>query len=512
MESLTEEEEEEEGGSDEGRLQWHDSEGGGLRCCLSPLAIAFACGCVCRFRIRFVVSKFSAMSSASSSDSMFPSPPSFGSAQGSAARRPARLAAGSAVEGYSAWSVAAVGALALGAGFLVAFNLARRKALAKDSPPGISSSDLPSVWEAILKEHEARANAKKAATAAPAAAASMATAAAASSSASTAHSSSVDLSSLVFRDPTLADLDACTSQTIESFDRFNASVGLGPEFPPGDLAKDIIRDCITYESGWIAVDPKSGAVMGAVWNDETDLAEGAVGCGPWSSRWGALQAGIGKALIVGVCSRSIRHGARSLRLIQVSANNTSLALYSSLGFESREPLLAWKGLLARSFCEAAVARGEEGGFSLRAMTPADVDRCDAMHLECNGISRAVSLRKQVTSPGWGGGPCGQGMFVVVRRGRIEGFLSGTMAPHFALAKSMEALQFLYAAVHLAAHEAGAASSPPPYFHTCLRLYPDLTRWLLKGGVKIFRQVNLMVLGEWQPIQQDRYVYCPSIMY
>lgn len=51
----------------------------------------------------------------------------------------------------------------------------------------------------------------------------------------------------------------------------------------------------------------------------------------------------------------------------------------------------------------------------------------------------------------------------------------------------------------------------PVIHTCLRLYPALTRWLLNGGMMVWRADNLMVLGEWQPIPHDKLVYLPSIM-
>lgn len=52
----------------------------------------------------------------------------------------------------------------------------------------------------------------------------------------------------------------------------------------------------------------------------------------------------------------------------------------------------------------------------------------------------------------------------------------------------------------------------PFMHTCSRLYPEVDRWLLQSGVRIHRANNLMVLGEWQPIVHERFIYAPNIEY
>jgi len=400
-------------------------------------------------------------------------------------------------------AVACTAAAALAAGAAIAYGYLAKRSLRRDSPP--APENLRLHWQSILDAQEEKQR-RKAAKAGAAAGAAVPV---------VSGSGEVDLADLEFRSPTAGDVDAVTAQTMESFNSFNASVGLAPEFHPESFARMVMEGCIAGDEGLIAVRRGDGACMGAVFNDEADIEEGAVGCGPWSARWGATQAGVGRALVTQIVSRSVRHGASSIRLIQIAANNTSMALYTSLGFDTREPLMAWKGALRADFVAAELARGAAMGFSTRPIEPRDIAAIDAIHTECNGISRKRSLLAEASSE-----RTRRDTFLVVLDGkkRIVGYTTGLSPINHSVAKSDAALYYVLAAAH-AAHAAALAADPsnpylqrPPYQHTCVRLYPALTRWMLDGGMRCSRQVNLMVLGAWQPIQHDRFIYCPSINY
>jgi hypothetical protein len=179
--------------------------------------------------------------------------------------------------------------------------------------------------------------------------------------------------------------------------------------------------------------------------------------------------------------------------------------------------MAWKGMLRPDFIAAELALAREQGFLVRQLTLDDVAAANKLHEECNGISRLKSLHNDVQ-----GAYMPSAVLVVVSskapKGKLLGYSTGAGAIHHAVATSLPALKALYAAqheqLHLAAAEARAAGKTVQnaYQHTCIRLYPELTRWLISGGMRAYRQVNLMVLGEWQPIACDRFVYSPSIMY
>jgi len=398
--------------------------------------------------------------------------------------------------------LAATGAGAFALGALIGYNLLRRRMLARDSPP--APANPTAYFEKLLQEQDAR-RARRAAGGASAAAS------------AGAGSALISASDLEFRVPVAADAHAITEQVTTAFDGFNASVGMSSEFGSFEFALSVLEGAIQNDQAIIAVRKSDGKVMGSVFNDENDIEDGAVGCGPWSARWGELNSGVGGELVRRIVAQSLRHGARSLRLIQIGANNTSFSLYSSLGFVVREPLMAWRGWLRPEFIESELARTRALGFTTRQMVLSDVAAANRLHEQCNGISRLRSLQNDVS------GPYLPACVVAVfdERQRLVGYITGLGAMQHAVATSMDAMKALYAAAHAglveAVAEAVAAGKPNPalagaYQHTSLRLYPELTQWMIAGGMRAYRQVNLMVLGEWQPIAHERFVYSPSISY
>lgn len=226
-----------------------------------------------------------------------------------------------------------------------------------------------------------------------------------------------DSEAYTIRAPTMADAEAVGLQTHHSFNNFNESVGLPFEFPTRACTIGLMTWCIQHSQGLIAVRDRDGEVLGSVFNDECDLGvptlestgsdEGnsistypnqglpaAVRCGPWSAAWSSRNAGVGRALLHSLISQSLRHGAKSLRLIQVSSNNASLSLYTSLGFESREPVAMWSGRMKEGAVEE-VLKKYEGQYQVRPLTLADVADCDSMHMVALGITRAPSMRREL---------------------------------------------------------------------------------------------------------------------
>ena len=97
--------------------------------------------------------------------------------------------------------------------------------------------------------------------------------------------------------------------------------------------------------------------------------------------------------------------AVGVRLVQDAFNTRSVALYASLGFDVREPLLLMRGT-PRS--------RPSPDFSVRPMTQDDVSACMALCMNVHGTERSSELRNaiQLFTP-----------FVVERGSRVTGYLS-----------------------------------------------------------------------------------------
>lgn len=404
----------------------------------------------------------------------------------------------------------------LGGGAL-AYALAKRLLTKRDAPLGAANID--DHFRGLVEAHIRKRQAKAAASGAAAAA---------------------EEDDVIIRAPTAEDTEAVALQTHDSFNNWNKSVGLPPEFPTMDLTRWVIGDCIANDLALIAVSKSTGEVLGSVFNYEVDIEGGAVSCGPWSAKWGSLQQGTGRKLVESIVATSIRHGAKSIRLIQIQANLTSLSLYTSLGFVIREPLTVWAGMLRKDALDAAIAEGVALDYTVRPMLESDVPACDALHRDALGITRKNTLINDVRED------TRAKIVVLDRKGNImsdeaklarvqrhggwrhscigsrslsplsvpllpSGYNTGMSVVSHTLVTSPLVFRFVIAHAQLL-HRARQPETVFPTLHTCTRLYPELDRWLLNSGARVHRTVNLMCLGEWQPIKHDKYVYGSTICY
>ena len=113
------------------------------------------------------------------------------------------------------------------------------------------------------------------------------------------------------------DLNAAADICIAAFNPFNASVGLGPEFPPRELV-DIPYTLYAPGAeggengfaGFVCVDG-SDSIVGA---NLLDFRDGVGGIGPVSS----VASGAGKLLMRAAMKEAAERGVRSVRLLQVA--------------------------------------------------------------------------------------------------------------------------------------------------------------------------------------------------
>jgi hypothetical protein len=170
-----------------------------------------------------------------------------------------------------------------------------------------------------------------------------------------------------------------------------------------------------------------------------------------------------------------------VRLVQISYHNRSLSLYAKLGFDVRETFAAMYGPpLAEVY----------PGYDIRVGTPADAAACNALCVRVHGHDRAGELHPALE----------RGKVRIVERlGRVTGYATGIGYFGHAVAETNDDLQALIAA---------APAFGTPGFIVPLG-NPDLFRWCLAQGFRVFFVMNLMTIGLYQ---EPRGAYLPSIGY
>jgi hypothetical protein len=205
--------------------------------------------------------------------------------------------------------------------------------------------------------------------------------------------------------------------------------------------------------------------------------------GPISVDPALQEGGVGRRLMEAVLERGER--AHAVRLVQDAFNPTSMALYASLGFEVREPLV----------CMGGTPRGTpDVDVEVRALLKEDLDACAALCEKVHGITRTEELRLGIgrLQP-----------MVALRDGRVTAYASSLVfwpAAH-GVAESERDLRGLI--------QGASASSGQPVGFLLPTRCASLFRWALAEGLRIVKPMTLMTRG---PYQEPTGSYFPSVGY
>jgi predicted N-acetyltransferase YhbS len=205
------------------------------------------------------------------------------------------------------------------------------------------------------------------------------------------------------------------------------------------------------------------------------------GIGPITVDPGVQDSAIGRGLMERVLERARERRFAGVRLVQAAFHNRSLALYTKLGFDAREPL---------SVLQGRPLGVEIAGHSVRPATEADLEACNQLCRRIHGHDRSAELL----------GAIRQGTATLVERGgEIVGY--ATMIGFFghAVGESNDALKALIGA---------APAFPGPGFLLPTR-NAELFRWCLGQGLRIVQPMTLMSLGLYN---EPAGAFLPSILY
>src|SRR5271168_3814287 len=189
---------------------------------------------------------------------------------------------------------------------------------------------------------------------------------------------------VVVRTGAPGDVPACGQICYDAFTAINTAHGFPPDFPNPEVAAGLISSMFSNPDYYCVVAEIDGRIVGSNGLDESAIIRGV---GPITIHHEAQNMGVGRLLMQAVMDRARGRGAAGLRLVQAAFHNRSLSLYTSFGFDVREPLSCLQGQTR----ERSVP-----GCQVRPATPADEDACNSLSCRVHGFDRAVELAKAVS--------------------------------------------------------------------------------------------------------------------
>ena len=262
----------------------------------------------------------------------------------------------------------------------------------------------------------------------------------------------------------------------EAFKDLSDRHGFPSDFASVEFAQQIVGMLVSQENvysiGAFDGDAAKGSNFINMWGE-------VAGIGPISVDLAAQGEGIGRKLMDDVIAAAREQGHGMIRLCQDSFNMQSLALYTAMGFDTREPL---------AYLALSSVGSPDPGF--RPATAGDFDQMDELCQSVYRISRRGEYEVFLA--------LGFPMFVL-DRGQIAGYHIGTALGH-GVAETTEDLLTLFAGYGATA--SGAHSFVPIRDGA-------LYRGALAAGHRNIKVMNLMSLG---PYEEPQGTYAPSAMF
>jgi predicted N-acetyltransferase YhbS len=268
---------------------------------------------------------------------------------------------------------------------------------------------------------------------------------------------------IVVRTATPEDSLAAGQICFNAFSAINAAHNFPCDFPNPQVATGVLSMMFSSPGFYCVVAEHDGRIVGSNCLDERSVIRGV---GPITIDPGVQNLGVGRKLMQAAMDRASKRSAAGVRLVQAAFHNRSLSLYTSLGFDIREPLSCVQGqTLERSV----------PGCAVRPAKPDDVNACNALSQRVHGFDRGVDLAQAIE----------QGTARVVERaGRVTGYTTHLAYFGHSTAEANADLQALIAS---AESFAGPGILVPSRNSVLLR-------WCLTNGLRVVQPMTLMSTG------------------
>ena len=283
------------------------------------------------------------------------------------------------------------------------------------------------------------------------------------------------------------DVETCGRICYAAFGDIAARHNFRPDFEDEETAIQLMHALCGNPNEFNVVAEQDGRVIGSNHLCEYDAIRAV---GPITVDPNAQAKGAGRMLMEAVIERGkqsmIEKQAIGIRLVQDAFNASSLSLYTSLGFDVREPLLLIEGQLHGDV---------PPDVTVRAIREEDYASCADLCRVVHGFDRLNELKNM---------PPFLTSFVAIRDGRITAYASAPQVwtLNHAVAETKSDMEWLL--VGAANLLEGAAVS----FLLPMR-QSRLFRWCLQKGLRAVKPLTLMTMGEYH---EPRSSYLPSVGY
>ena len=259
------------------------------------------------------------------------------------------------------------------------------------------------------------------------------------------------------------DSGVCGRICYEAFSTLSTKHGFSPDFPNVEVATNVISSLFGAPGFYCVVAESGGRIVGSNCLEERALI---AGIGPITVDPMGQNIGVGRKLMQAVMDRARETCPAGMRLVQAAFHNRSMSLYTSLGFEVREPLSCMQG---------RTREREIPGCTVRRAQAADVGACNELSRRVHGYDRGADLAHCIREGS---------ALVVERAGRITGYASALAFFGHATAETNPDMEALIASVDAFG---GSGILVPSRNH-------DLLRWGLANGLRITQPMTLMSIG------------------
>src|SRR3954453_7621074 len=289
--------------------------------------------------------------------------------------------------------------------------------------------------------------------------------------------------SLKFRPGNMDDADKVGTVISNAFSTIAQKHGFHSDYPSIDIAKDAAMSLLSNPNFYSVIAEEDNSVIGINFLDER--SNKVAGIGPLAVDPKSQNKGVGRQLMINTMQRARGKNFAGIRLLQASYHNRSLALYASLGFETREPISTMQG----KPIQAAIP-----GRTVRTATIDDVDYCNDICKKVHGHDRNGEIIDSIK----------QGSAkVVIHLGKISGYTCGLDFFNHSVGLTNDDLKALIASMATDDDNYGGSGILIPTRNT------QLFHWCLNNGLKLVQQLLLMTVGMYN---EPEGLYMPSILY
>jgi GNAT superfamily N-acetyltransferase len=287
-----------------------------------------------------------------------------------------------------------------------------------------------------------------------------------------------ELSAFTLRRAKIEDAPVCGRVCYDAFHKISTDHGFPPHFSSPEAAVGLLSMMFSHSGFYCVVAESDGCIVGSNCLDERSVI---AGLGPIAVEPSVQNRGVGWKLMDAVLVRARERNFPGVRLLQSAFHNRTLALYSRLGFDAREPVSVMQG---------SPLRKQIAGCSVRPAKVSDVDDCKRVCMQVHGHDRVGELADAIKN----------GTAMVVERGeRITGYTTVMAFFGHSVAQTNLDLQALIAS-------AEAFSGPGIIVPT---RNSGLFRWCLENNLRVVEAMTLMSSGLYN---EPAGAYLPSVLF